>query len=325
MPDRQPRSASLSSDDAMGLSQSQQTLSRSATLPYDHAPQRAQPQRGGGARTKPRPASPGSEMVTLEQFLQESNLQSPPVVSTGSREDLMTDYFSRSPAPSAPNSRDQVTPTNYVTPTVQSSSQRPGQSVKPSPRQPVGQSPASSQPVTYRTGQSLSRAYSLATADLLHSNGPDSFRGSEGQTDGVIRRQGGGANGRERPLSARLAGWTNHHGDGSLLNPPIHHSSSLNLQTERSGERERGRARIPSNGPTHHRGEVAMVSPVRAVPATRPDDTNEHKEGRTGDSAHLKKETERSRCGSVERPKSTPASPDPNNDPQTVWYEYGCV
>ena len=79
-PDRQARSASLSSDDVMGLSQSQQSLSRSSTLPYDHAPQRAQPQRGGGVRSKTRPSSPGSEMVTLEQFLQESNLQSPPMV-----------------------------------------------------------------------------------------------------------------------------------------------------------------------------------------------------------------------------------------------------
>ncbi|XP_060919274.1 protein Daple isoform X2 [Labrus mixtus] len=327
--DRQPRSASLSSDDVMGLSQSQQTLSRSSTLPYDHAPQRAQPQRVAGVRMKNRSSSPGSEMVTLEQFLQESNLQSPPMVSTGSREDLMTDYFARSPTPSAPAGREQVTPTNYVTPTVQSSNQRPGQSVKPSPRQPVGQSPAPSQPVAQRTGQSLSRAYSLATADLLRSNGPDSFRVNEGQTDAVVRRQGGGANGRERPLSARLAGPTNQHGDASFLNPPIHHSSSLNLQTERYAERERGRARVPGNAPHHHRGEVAMVSPVRAVPATRPDDSNEHtevsREGRPGDSSQLKKESEGERCGSAERPKSTPASPDPNNDPQTVWYEYGCV
>lgn len=78
--DRQTRSASLSSDDVVGLSQSQQSLSRSSTLPYDHTPQRAQPQRGGGVRTKTRPSSPGSEMVTLEEFLQESNLQSPPMV-----------------------------------------------------------------------------------------------------------------------------------------------------------------------------------------------------------------------------------------------------
>ncbi|XP_078145481.1 protein Daple [Centroberyx gerrardi] len=345
--DRQARSASLSSDDVTGLGQSQHSLPRSSTLPYDHAPQRAQPQRGGGVRTKTRPSSPGSEMVTLEQFLQESNIKSPPMVSTGSREDLMTDYFTRSPAPSTPTGRDQATPTSYVTPTVQPANQRPGQSVKPSPRQPVGQSPASGQPLAQRTGQSLSRAFSLASADLLRSNGPDSYRGNEGspgQSDVVVRRQGGGANGRERPLSARLAGPTNQHGDASFLNPPIHHSSSLNLQTERYGERERERERerartpVSRNGPSssssyHHRAEVAMVTPVRAVPALRLDDSSEQgeglRDGRSTDSSHLKKEgergSERARCGSVERPKSTPASPDPNNDPQTVWYEYGCV
>ncbi|XP_045918041.1 protein Daple isoform X2 [Micropterus dolomieu] len=332
--DCQIRSTSLSSDDVMGLSQPQQTLSRSSTLPYDHTPQRAQPQYGGGIRTKTRPSSPGSEMVTLEQFLHESNLQSPPMVSTGSKEDLMTDYFTRSPAPSAPAARDQVTPTSYVMPTVQSSNQRPGQNAKPSPRQPVGQSPASGHHVAQRTSQSLSRAFSLASADLLRSNGPDSFRGNEGQSDVVVRRQGGGANGRERPLSARLAGPTNQRGDGSFLNPPVHHSSSLNLQTDRQAEREGGRTPVTRNGPSlsstyHHRGEVAMVSPVRAVPTTRPDEASEHgevlREGRSGDSSHLKTEGERTRCGSVERPKSTPASPDPNNDPQTVWYEYGCV
>uniref|UniRef100_A0AAX7UB74 HOOK N-terminal domain-containing protein n=1 Tax=Astatotilapia calliptera TaxID=8154 RepID=A0AAX7UB74_ASTCA len=330
--ERQGRSASLSSDDVTGLSQSQLTLSRSSTLPYDHAPQRAQPQRGGGVRSKTRPASPGSEMVTLEEFLQESNLQSPPrchdCVSTGSREDLVTDYFARSPAPSAVACSDQATPTNYVTPTVQSSNQRPGQSVKPSPRQPVGQSPASAQ----RSSQSLSRTFSLASADLLRSNGPDSFRGhdvSPGQADAVMRRQGGGTTGRERPLSARFTALSNQHADGSFLNPPIHHSASLNLQAERYAERERDRgwSATSRNGP--HRGEIAMVTPVRATPAAQPDDTPEYaevpREGRLGDSAHTKKDGESGRCGSVERPKSTPASPDPNNDPQTVWYEYGCV
>lgn len=72
-----------------------------------------------------------------------------------------------------------------------------------------------------------------------------------------------------------------------------------------------------------------MVTPVRAVPATRPDEASELgetlREGRSGDSSQLKKESEKERSDSVERPKSTPASPDPNNDPQTVWYEYGCV
>uniref|UniRef100_A0A667YIV8 Coiled-coil domain containing 88C n=1 Tax=Myripristis murdjan TaxID=586833 RepID=A0A667YIV8_9TELE len=266
-------------------------------------------------------------------------------VSTGSREDLMTDYFTRSSSLSAPTGRDQATPTSYVTPTIQPTNQRPGQSVKPSPRQPVGQSPASGQPLTQRSSQSLSRTFSLASADLLHSNGPDSYRGTEGspgQSDVVVRRQGGGGTGRERPLSARLAGPANQHGDVSYLNPPIHHSSSLNLQSERYGERERerekGRTSASRNSPSssssyHYRGEVAMVTPVKAVPALRLDETPEQGEGlreaQSNDSSHLKKESERGgsrgRCGSVDRPKSSPASPDPNNDPQTVWYEYGCV
>uniref|UniRef100_A0A667YZN7 Coiled-coil domain containing 88C n=1 Tax=Myripristis murdjan TaxID=586833 RepID=A0A667YZN7_9TELE len=406
--DHQACSASLSSDDVMTLSKSQHSMSRSSTLPYDHTPQRAQPQRGSGVRTKIRADSPGSEMVTLEEFLQESNIQSPPMVMhiytyrhihnetfshtiminiqciqkvfrpppffslllcckrhsrktlpsasscpcysappprCRSREDLMTDYFTRSSSLSAPTGRDQATPTSYVTPTIQPTNQRPGQSVKPSPRQPVGQSPASGQPLTQRSSQSLSRTFSLASADLLHSNGPDSYRGTEGspgQSDVVVRRQGGGGTGRERPLSARLAGPANQHGDVSYLNPPIHHSSSLNLQSERYGERERerekGRTSASRNSPSssssyHYRGEVAMVTPVKAVPALRLDETPEQGEGlreaQSNDSSHLKKESERGgsrgRCGSVDRPKSSPASPDPNNDPQTVWYEYGCV
>lgn len=318
--DRQGRSASLSSDDVMCVSQSHQSLSRSSTLPYDHTPQKAQPQRGA-PRAKTRPGSPGSEMVTLEEFLHESNLQSPPVVSTGSREDLMTDYFTRSPAHTAA-SREQATPTSYVTPTVQSSSQRPGQSVKPSPRHPVGQSPASSQTVTQRNGQSLSRTFSLASADLLRSNGPDAFRANDGPStpsDVVVRRPGG-AGARERPLSARLAGPTGH-GEASFLHTPIHHSSSLNLQTDRYLERGRTTTAGARNGSNYHRGEVAMVTPVRAVPATQTDED----QGGQRENAQLKKDGDRTRCSSVERPKSTPASPDPNNDPQTVWYEYGCV
>lgn len=247
-------------------------------------------------------------------------------VCADSREDLLSDYFSRSPAPLS----SAGTPTSYVTPTVHSSNPRPGHSVRPSPRQPVGQSPA---PGSQRGSQSLSRAFSLASADLLHSHGPgDSFRGGDGQSEAVVvvRRSGGGANGRERPLSARLAGPANQSEEGGFLNPPVHHSSSLTLHAER--DRERGRAASawkspsPSSSAYHHHGEVAMVTPVRAMPATLPGDAPNGGEGpREAWSADLKKEGERARCSSVERPKSTPASPDPNNDPQTVWYEYGCV
>ena len=68
-----------------------------------------------------------------------------------------------------------------------------------------------------------------------------------------------------------------------------------------------------------------MVSPVRAVQAQRSDDTPEPREGlregRPADSSYTDKDGEIS----AERPGSKPASPDPDNDPQTVWYEYGCV
>lgn len=226
----------------------------------------------------------------------------------------MTDYFARNPTSCASAGRDQVTPTSYVSPTVKSCPQKPGQSVKPSPRQPVGQSPSPGLAAPQRSGQSLNRAFSLASADLLRSNGPDTFRPNEEQCDAVVRRQGGGANGRDRPLSARLA--ADQHGDGGCLNLPIHHSTSLNLQTER--DRGRGRAALSRN-----HGEVAMVTPVRAV--TAPDEASGRGQVHLADSAHRKKDSERARCSSVERPKSTPASPDPDNDPQTVWYEYGCV
>ncbi|XP_038134757.1 LOW QUALITY PROTEIN: uncharacterized protein LOC119779244, partial [Cyprinodon tularosa] len=304
--DLQLRSASLSSDDVMVIGQSKQSLSRSSTLPYDHTPHRAQPQRGGGARVKPRPGSPGSEMVTLEEFLQESNLLSPPLLSAGSTDDLITDYFTRSPAPS---SRDHGTPTSYVPPTIHSSNQRPGQSVKPSPRQPVGQSPASNQTLPQRSGQSLSRAFSLASADLLCSQGPDSY-----DADGVVRRQGGGGGAqRQRPLSARF-------GPPDFLSPTVQHSASLNLQTERWAERERdrGRAAVCRNG---HRGEVAMVTPVRA---TQPHEASQEVEVQGGErpgEPDSSKDGDRVQSGS----KSTPSSPDPNSDPQTVWYEYGCL
>ncbi|KAI1895868.1 hypothetical protein AGOR_G00111190 [Albula goreensis] len=50
-------------------------LSRASPLPSDTPPQRSGPRPG-----RHRPSSPGSEMVTLEQFLQESNTLSPPTV-----------------------------------------------------------------------------------------------------------------------------------------------------------------------------------------------------------------------------------------------------
>lgn len=79
----QGRSASLSSDDVVGLGHEGSRLSqlslipRSSTLPCG-APSAS---RSSQRPTSQRQSSPDSEMVTLEEFLQESNALSPPTVS----------------------------------------------------------------------------------------------------------------------------------------------------------------------------------------------------------------------------------------------------
>uniref|UniRef100_A0A8C1I396 Coiled-coil domain containing 88C n=1 Tax=Cyprinus carpio carpio TaxID=630221 RepID=A0A8C1I396_CYPCA len=398
----QGRSASLSSDDVFGLGHEGSRLSqsslipRSFTLPCD-APSAS---RSSQRPTSRRPSSPGSEMVTLQEFLQESNALSPPTVScfntnnvlilisrlvfkttcfckniyddlnvfqvqTGSREDLTTDYFTRSTRP-VPLRDDAKTPTNYVTPTIKSTpleldgrAPKPGHSVKPSvwltetstppsqsqtlPNRGAGLRSAPLQQSSPRGSvggsASLSRTFSLASADLLRSNGPDSYRteaSSPSQNDVVVRRTGVVA--RERPMSARVAGSSPLPGDPghvsvdprhlslaqprdelSLASPPPVHSSSMSLQAEReyTGSSRAGAVR---SGPAQtraapHRGEVAMVTPVRAVSALRQAESPLLKKADTANLSHTTKE----------QPTSKPASPDPNNDPQTVWYEYGCV
>uniref|UniRef100_A0A6Q2YN26 HOOK N-terminal domain-containing protein n=1 Tax=Esox lucius TaxID=8010 RepID=A0A6Q2YN26_ESOLU len=380
---QQVRSASLSSDDVAGLSHDT-SLPRSATVPYD-TPVQKSAQSLAPRPSRHRSSSPGSEMVTLEEFLEESNTLSPPTVKTSCVRDLMADYFNRTgererSAPGRPSPlRDGAkTPTSYVTPTVKRDADlhrsgdgpgrtsKPGQSVKPCVRLPEGSTstplshsqtlpnrasngsgvgtgmgvrPSPLGPPGTRSGgqgssASLSRTFSLASADLLRSNGPDGYRtereaggrpGLGGGDEGVVRRPGAGGTTRERPQSARLAGPSDldprrlplapPKEEAPSLAPPQHHSSSLSLQPERYGVRAPTHRNSPGTGapqvrPAHpqnqknHRGEVAMVTPVRAMPA----------EGGVGDLG----------C-TEEHPKSTPASPDPNNDPQTVWYEYGCV
>uniref|UniRef100_A0A673H646 Protein Daple-like n=1 Tax=Sinocyclocheilus rhinocerous TaxID=307959 RepID=A0A673H646_9TELE len=398
----QGRSASLSSDDVVGLGHEGSRLSqsslipRSSTLPCDALSASRSSQRP----TSQRPSSPGSEMVTLEEFLHESNALSPPTVSllcemfvmeTLSdgpspsslsfteihREDLMTDYFTRSTRP-VPLRDGAKTPTNYVTPTIKTTppeldgrAPKPGHSVKPSVRLTETSTPPShSQTLPNRgaglrsaplqqssprggvgSSTSLSRTFSLASADLLCSNGPDAYRNeakSPSQNEVVVRRSG--VVNRERPMSARLAGSSPLPGNPghisvdprrlslapprdelSLASPPPVHSSSMSLQAEReyvgSGSSRAGAVR---SGPAQtraapHRGEVAMVSPVRAVSALK-DLEEEPREQRQAESPVLKKaDTADLSYATKEQPTSKPASPDPNNDPQTVWYEYGCV
>uniref|UniRef100_A0A8C7UI42 Coiled-coil domain containing 88C n=1 Tax=Oncorhynchus mykiss TaxID=8022 RepID=A0A8C7UI42_ONCMY len=401
----QDRSASLSSDDVVGLSHDVShslTLPWSAIVPYDthaHTPVQRSAPRPGSHRT----SSPGSEMVTLEEFLEESNTLSPPTVLSGSREDLVADYFNpleqreRStlcrPSPLRDGAK---TPTSYVTPTVKRDTDlhragegpgrtsKPGQCVKPSVLLQEGSTsmPQShSETLPNRTSNglgtggrplplgpfapyggglgssSLSRTFSLASADLLRSNGPGSYRPdmeaggspSRGGGDGVVRRPGAGATARERPQSARLAGPLDidprrlslapPKEEPLNLAPPQHHSSSLSLQPKCYGGRttpgSTPRNNSPSSGlqpqgqPTrqkNHCGEVAML---RAAPDLRLEEPQEGDARLQADCPLLKKPEvaggEGLSCSTEEHPRSTSASPDPNNDPQTVWYEYGCV
>uniref|UniRef100_A0A4W5N357 Coiled-coil domain containing 88C n=1 Tax=Hucho hucho TaxID=62062 RepID=A0A4W5N357_9TELE len=402
----QNRSASLSSDDVVGLSHDVShslTLPRSATY-ATHAHtlvERSAPWPGHH-----RTSSPGSEMVTLEEFLEESNTLSPPtsIHQTTSREDLVVDYFNpleqreRStlcrPSPLRDGAK---TPTSYVTPTVKRDTDphragegpgrtsKPGQSVKPSVRLQEGSTsmPQShSQTLPNRTSNglgtggrplplgpfapcggglgssSLSRTFSLASADLLRSNGPGSYRPdmeaggspSRGGGDGVVRRPGAGATAMERPQSARLAGPLDvdprrlslapPKEEPLSLAPPQHHSSSLSLQPKCYGGRttpgSTPRNNSPSSGlqpqghPTPQKNHLREVAMLRAAPALRLEEPHEGDARLQADSPLLKKPEVGEgggglSCSTEEHPRSTSASPDPNNNPQTVWYEYGCV
>lgn len=270
----------------------------------------------------------------------------------------MTDYFTRVGRPTPPTRDGAKTPTSYVTPTIKTPasvpdgrSSKPGHSVKPNIRLTEASMSQSktlpnrgtsgtggryshlqhSGPRGETTSSSLSRTFSLASADLLQSNGPDSYRPEVSgtmQAEGVTRR--------ERPLSARLAGSSGHFSLDprrlSVASPrddPSLTSSCTALQSDRGYAGSGGRSGTMHSTTSHHpRGEVALVTPVRAVTALRQMEVEEHRETRqTETSLSTLKKTDSSDpgCYSEERPMSTPASPDPNNDQQTVWYEYGCV
>nr|XP_020663245.1 protein Daple isoform X2 [Pogona vitticeps] len=189
------------------------SLTRNGFSSYD-IPQKSiqtQPQ-----SVRHRSASPGSEMVTLEEFLEESNSLSPPnEIST--RDDLVSDYFRKaSEHPSVGNHFSQAnrkeatkTPTSYVTPTVKVPGTeedgrlaKPGHYVKPNLRptesefvanpsgayklppashnQPskASRQTAQAQPCSTASRQStsLNRTFSLASADLLRATGPEVYR-----------------------------------------------------------------------------------------------------------------------------------------------------
>ncbi|XP_005520247.2 PREDICTED: protein Daple isoform X2 [Pseudopodoces humilis] len=231
---------------------------RNGLMSYD-IPQKSNPSQSHTGRQ--RSASPGSEMVTLEEFLEESNRLSLPSDTSTNRDHLLSDYFRKANEPSATGnllqpSRNEASkvPTSLVAPTVKMAvageegrTAKPDNYMKPNLRQvepdalanpqgslkfphtPQHQSASGvrqmaqpQQPGTLsRRSTSLSRAFSLASADLLRAAGPEAYRQESPQKSGAELHGGkdtvcqstrasvptsSQAPLRERPQSAKVAG-----------------------------------------------------------------------------------------------------------------------
>uniref|UniRef100_A0A670HMH3 Coiled-coil domain containing 88C n=1 Tax=Podarcis muralis TaxID=64176 RepID=A0A670HMH3_PODMU len=186
------------------------SLTRNSAFSYDIS-QKSNPAHAQSARH--RPPSPGSELVTLEEFLKESH-RSTPLNDASSRDDFLSDYFRKANEPpsigsqlSQANRKEAAKmPTIYVTPTVKMSGAnedgrlaKPGHYVKPNLRPTESEFAANSNnscklpPASQRGSRqvaqssqqgsnmskqsaSLNRAFSLASADLLRATGPEAYR-----------------------------------------------------------------------------------------------------------------------------------------------------
>ncbi|XP_006839636.1 PREDICTED: protein Daple [Chrysochloris asiatica] len=411
------RSESISSEDLIPsrdvastpgrptLSRHEYPPPRNGPLPQDGVLQRrvvAQPHAGG----RPCSASPSREMVTLEEFLEESNRSSPTQDTPNCRDDLLSDYFRKANDPPTiggqPGSllRKDGTkmPTSFVAPTVKmtmSTSEgrlaKPGQYVRPnfraaeagalaspSPRQAqppqslsLGRPRQALMPPTGRS-TSLSRAFSLASADLLRASGPEACKQESPQKPGPLEASVGGeagchplqsptppsthSLGRERTLPMGKAS-SSCQGPGphsrpldvrrfSLAPPkaerlaPLQQSATTLAIGSGGGECSSIQRLSPSAVPAArtkpktppHSGEVATITPVQTGRSLSEGDAAQgysegppaKSPGRSPDSAPLAGQAPEdfSQGGSS---RSTPVSPEPGGDQQTVWYEYGCV
>ncbi|NWW38069.1 DAPLE protein, partial [Panurus biarmicus] len=378
-------------------------------------PQKSNPSHSHTGRQ--RSASPGSEMVTLEEFLEESNRLSLPSDTSTNRDDLLSDYFRKAnPEPSAagsllvqPSRKEAAKmPTSLVAPTVKMAvAGEEGRMVKPDnymkpnlrqvepdalvnpqrslkvPHTPqhqcasgVRQMAQPQQPGTVsRRSTSLSRAFSLASADLLRAAGPEAYRQESPQKSGAELHGGKDAVCqstrasvptscqaplRERPQSAKVAGSVQgvdprcRQLDArrlSLVPPkderplsfhqfsasPTASTSSLNVQQQERvspGQHYSSASHTPSKvkpKSAPRTEEAAAVAPARAA-CTSTEGNISPGQGQ-GDALLTKCQGKllESSSGAVEEPvrgsssNSTPGSPDPQGDQQTVWYEYGCV
>ncbi|XP_039922108.1 protein Daple isoform X2 [Hirundo rustica] len=226
-----------------------------------------------------------------------------------------------------------------------------------------------------RRSTSLSRAFSLASADLLRAAGPEAYRQESPQKSGAELHGGkdtvcqsarasvptsSQAPLRERPQSAKVAGSVQGVDSRcrqldarrlSLVPPkderplsfhqfsasPTVSTSSLNVQQQERvnhGQHYSSASHTPSKvkpRSSPRTEDVATVAPARAV-CTSTEENTSPGQGQ-GDALLTKCQGKvlESSSGGVEEPvrgsssNSTPGSPDPQGDQQTVWYEYGCV
>nr|XP_021387617.1 protein Daple isoform X2 [Lonchura striata domestica] len=216
-----------------------------------------------------------------------------------------------------------------------------------------------------RRSTSLSRAFSLASADLLRAAGPEAYRQESPQKSGAELHGGkdtvcqstrasvpasSQAPLRERPQSAKVVGSVQGVDSRcrrlSLVPPkderplsfhqfsasPTASTSNLNVQQQErvNPYSSHTPSKVkPKSAPRTE--EVAAVAPARAVCSSTEANTSP---GQGQGDAILSKcqgKLLESSSGAVEESvrgnssNSTPGSPDPQGDQQTVWYEYGCV
>ncbi|XP_064919724.1 protein Daple isoform X2 [Columba livia] len=226
-----------------------------------------------------------------------------------------------------------------------------------------------------RRSTSLSRAFSLASADLLRATGPENYRQESPQKSAADLRGGKDAVSqtarvsspmsaqgtlRERPQSAKAADSLQgvdsrcRHFDArrlSLASPkderplschqfsasPTASASNLNMQQQERvspGQHYSPASHASSKvkpKPAPRAGEAATVASTRAV-ASSTEGSVSLGQGQ-GDALLTKCQGKlpEGSSGTAEEPmrgsssNSTPGSPDPQGDQQTVWYEYGCV
>ncbi|XP_032964255.1 protein Daple isoform X2 [Rhinolophus ferrumequinum] len=412
-----PRDTSTPGRTALGRHEYPQPRERNGPLPQEGIQKRGAAQPHGGVR--PCSSSPSSEMVTLEEFLEESNRGAATPDTPSCRDDLLSDYFRKANDPPAirgqpgPPARKEGAkmPTSFVAPTIKMAVNtsegkllKPGQYVKPSfrpseaeasPSAPLRQvqppqslslgrpRPAALPPAAHTPASrsaSLSRAYSLASADLLRATGPEVCKQESPQKPGGTEASGSRETGshtlqshtapssqslaRERtPLMGKAGGSCQGPGPRnrpldlrrfSLAPPkeerlaPLQQSATApalatgggsdggcgsNSQLQHFSPAANPAARTKPQTPQHS-GEVVAVTPVRAGLSLSEGDGvpgQGHSEGlpakspgRSPDLApHVSRAPEDFSRGN--NSKSTPASPEPGGDQQTVWYEYGCV